>query len=196
MATIRSLCVFCGSSPGRDPAFAEAAAVLGRLLAERRITLVYGGGHVGLMGVVADATLAAGGEVHGVITRSLQRQEIAHPGLTRLEVTGSMHARKAAMAAASDGVVMLPGGLGTLDEFFEAATWTQLGIQRTPCGILNVHGYFDPLIALLDHATGERLLRPEHRDLIAVGTEPGPLLDRLTAWEPVAVEKWLDRPEA
>jgi uncharacterized protein (TIGR00730 family) len=196
MATIRSLCVFCGSSPGRDPGFAEAAVGLGRLLGERRITLVYGGGHVGLMGVVADAALAAGGDVHGVITRSLEQQEIAHPGLTRLDVTDSMHERKATMAAASDGVVMLPGGLGTLDEFFEAATWTQLGIQRTPCGILNIQGFFDPLIALLDHATGERFLRPEHRASIAVESEAERLLDRLMAWEPVVVGKWLDRPGA
>jgi len=196
MGTVRSICVYCGSSPGRDPAFREAASSVGRLLAERRIALVYGGGHVGLMGVVADAALAAGGEVHGVITRALQRKEVAHRGLTRLTVTGSMHDRKRAMAEASDGFLMLPGGIGTLEEFFEAATWTQLGIQSKPCGILNVKGFFDPLVSLLDLSMQERFLRPEHRDLIASESEPDLLVDRLLAWEPVLVEKWLDRPEA
>jgi uncharacterized protein (TIGR00730 family) len=196
VATVRSICVYCGSSPGRDPEFTQAAGVLGRLLAERRITLVYGGGHVGLMGVVADATMAADGEVHGVITRALQQKEVAHQGLSRLEVTESMHERKAAMAEASDGFIMLPGGLGTLEEFLEAATWTQLGIQNKPCGILNVDGYFDPLIALLDKSTEQRFLRREHRELIAVETDPESLVDRLIAWESVAIDKWLDRPEA
>jgi uncharacterized protein (TIGR00730 family) len=196
VATVRSICVYCGSSPGRDPEFTQAAGVLGRLLAERRITLVYGGGHVGLMGVVADATMAADGEVHGVITRALQQKEVAHQGLSRLEITESMHERKAAMAEASDGFIMLPGGLGTLEEFLEAATWTQLGIQNKPCGILNVDGYFDPLIALLDKSTEQRFLRREHRELIAVETDPESLVDRLIAWESVAIDKWLDRPEA
>jgi uncharacterized protein (TIGR00730 family) len=166
---------------------------LGRLLAERQITLVYGGGHVGLMGVIADAAMAAGGEVHGVITRALQQREVAHLGLSRLQVTESMHARKTAMADASDAFVMLPGGLGTLEEFFEAATWTQLGIQSKPCGILNVSGYFDPLIELLDRSLRERFLRRAHRDQLVVETEPESLLERLTAWEPVVVDKWLDR---
>jgi uncharacterized protein (TIGR00730 family) len=195
MATVRSICVYCGSSPGRDPAFAAAAGSLGRLLAERQITLVYGGGHVGLMGVVADATMAAGGEVHGVITRALQQKEVAHQGLTQLKIAESMHDRKAAMAQESDGFIMLPGGIGTLEEFFEVATWTQLGIQSKPCGILNVNGFFDPLIALLDHSTEQRFLRREHRDLIVLESEPASLVDRLIAWEPVVVEKWLDWPE-
>jgi uncharacterized protein (TIGR00730 family) len=185
-AVFRSICVYCGSSPGRDPEFAGAAAALGRLLADRRITLVYGGGHVGLMGVLADATMAAGGEVYGVITRALQR----------MEVTESMHERKAAMAEASDGFIMLPGGLGTLEEFFEAATWTQLGIQSKPCGILNVKGYFDPLIALLDRSTEQRFLREEHRNSIVVESQVEALVDRLIAWTPLVVEKWLDLPEA
>jgi uncharacterized protein (TIGR00730 family) len=193
MASIRAICVYCGSSPGRDPRFAKAAASLGRLLAGRGITLVYGGGHVGLMGVVADAAMAAGGEVHGVITRALQQKEVAHRGLTRLQITESMHDRKAAMAAASDAFIMLPGGLGTLEEFFEAATWTQLGIQSKPCGILNVNGYFDPLVALLVRSVEERFLREEHRDLMAVESEPVLLVDRLMAWKPVSVEKWIDR---
>jgi len=192
----RALCVFCGSSPGRDPAFARVATALGRVLAERRITLVYGGGHVGLMGVVADAALAAGGEVHGVITRALLDREVGHQGLTRLDVTESMHERKATMAEAADGFIMLPGGLGTLEEFFEAATWTQLGIQSKPCGILNVEGFFDPLLALLDQSTEQRFLRAEHRDLIVVESEPEAMVDRLFDWIPVVAEKWLDRQDS
>ncbi len=196
MTAIRSICVFCGSSPGRDPEFARAAGDLGRLLAEREITLVYGGGHVGLMGVIADAAMDAGGDVHGVITRALQRKEVAHGGLRRLQVTESMHERKMAMADASDGVIMLPGGLGTLEEFFEAATWTQLGIQSKPCGILDVGGYFDPLIQLLDRSVEERFLRREHRDQLVIDAEPASLVDRLAAWEPGDVDKWLNRRES
>jgi len=147
------------------------------------------------MGVVADATMAAGGRVHGVITRALQEKEVAHQDLSRLDITESMHERKAAMAEASDGFIMLPGGLGTLEEFFEAATWTQLGIQNKPCGILNVGGYFDPLIALLNHSVEQRFLRREHRELLVVDSEPESLLNHLMSWEPVVVDKWLDRPE-
>jgi uncharacterized protein (TIGR00730 family) len=190
MAAIRSVCVYCGSSPGRDAAFVQSAEDLGRLLADRRITLVYGGGHVGLMGAIADATMAAGGQVHGVITRALERKEVAHQGLGRLQITESMHDRKAAMAEASDGFIMLPGGLGTLEEFFEAATWTQLGIQSKPCGVLNVGGYFDPLIDLLNQFVEQRFLRPEHRDQIVVDPEPEALVEALFAWEPVGVDKW------
>ncbi len=147
------------------------------------------------MGVVADATMAAGGRVHGVITRALQEKEVAHQGLSRLDVTESMHERKAAMAEASDGFIMLPGGIGTLEEFFEAATWTQLGIQDKPCGILNVRGYFDPLIALLDHSVEQRFLRQEHRERVVADSDPESLLNQLMSWEPVVVDKWLDRPE-
>jgi hypothetical protein len=193
VAIIRSICVYCGSSPGRDPAFARAAADFGQLLAERQITLVYGGGQVGLMGLLADATLAAGGEAHGVITRALEQKEVAHRNLSRLQITESMHDRKLAMAEASDGFVMLPGGLGTLEEFFEAATWTQLGIQRKPCGILNIGGYFDPLIDLLDHSVEERFLRREHRDQLVVDSDPASLVDTLIRWVPAVVDKWLDR---
>jgi len=196
MADIRSVCVYCGSSPGLDPAFGQAATDLGRLLAERQITLVFGGGHVGLMGLLADATLSAGGEVHGVITRALEEKEVAHLGLSRLQVTASMHDRKAAMAEASDGFIMLPGGLGTLDEFFEAATWTQLGIQSKPCGILNIGGYFDPLIDLLDRSVDERFLRPEHRAQLVVDSDPASLIEALVGWIPVIIDKWLDRTES
>lgn len=193
MPNIQSICVFCGSSPGRDPAFAQAASDLGRLLVERQIALVFGGGHVGLMGLIADASLDAGGNVHGVITRALEEKEVAHRGLSRLQVTDSMHERKAQMAAASDAFIMLPGGLGTFEEFFEAATWTQLGIQSKPCGILNIGGYFDPLIDLLDRCVEERFLHQEHRGQLVVDSDPASLIDSLVRWEPIAVDKWLDR---
>jgi uncharacterized protein (TIGR00730 family) len=190
--SLSSVAVYCGSSPGADPAFAAAAAALGRLLAERGIRLVYGGGHVGLMGVVADACLAAGGEVHGVITRALEAKELAHRGLTSLAVVETMHQRKEAMADLVGGFVMLPGGFGTLDEFFEVLTWTQLGIHAKPCGVLDVAGYFAPLRDLLEAATQQRFLRPGHRDLVIMDTDPGRLLDRLDEWQPVVVDKWLD----
>lgn len=191
--SLSSVAVYCASSPGADPAFAAAAAALGRLLAERGIRLVYGGGHVGLMGVVADACLAGGGEVHGVITRALEAKETAHRGLTSLAVVQTMHQRKEAMADLAGGFVMLPGGFGTLDEFFEVLTWTQLGIHAKPCGVLDVAGYFAPLRDLLEAATRQRFLRPGHRDLVIMDSEPGRLLDRLEEWQPVVVDKWLDR---
>ena len=187
------MAVYCGSSPGVDPAFAAAAASLGRLLAERGIHLVYGGGHVGLMGVLADAMLAEGGHVHGVITRALEEREVAHRGLTSLLVVETMHERKAKMADRADGFIMLPGGFGTLDEFFEAVTWTQLGVHTKPCGILDVNGYFEPLGALLREGARQRFLRPEHHDLVLVDSDPASMLARLESWIPVPVEKWLDR---
>lgn len=190
-----AVAVFCGSSPGADPAFAEAAASFGRLLAERGVRLVYGGGEVGLMGVLANATLAAGGAVHGVITRALDEKEIAHRGLTSLTVVETMHERKAAMADAADAFVMLPGGFGTLDEFFEAATWTQLGIHVKACGVLDVGGYFDALRSFLDGAVTARLLRAEHRGFLLFDSDPGALLDQLGTWKPGSLDKWLDRSE-
>jgi uncharacterized protein (TIGR00730 family) len=192
---LSSVAVYCASSLGADRAFAAAAESLGRTLAEREIRLVYGGGHVGLMGVVADAVLAGGGEVHGVITRALEAKEIAHRGLTSLEVVETMHERKAAMADKADGFIMLPGGFGTLDEFFEVITWTQLGIHAKPCGVLDVGGYFTPLRELLDTATRHGFVRPEHRDMVIVESEPARVLDRLSEWEPLFVPKWLDRTE-
>jgi uncharacterized protein (TIGR00730 family) len=192
---LSSVAVYCGSSPGADPAFAAGAAALGRLLAERGVRLVYGGGQVGLMGVVADACLAGGGEVHGVITRALAAKELAHRGLTSLAVVQTMHERKEAMADLAGGFVMLPGGFGTLDEFFEVLTWTQLGIHAKPCGVLDVAGYFAPLRDLLEAATRQRFVRPGHRDLVIMDTEPGRLLDRLDEWQPTVVDKWLDLPQ-
>jgi hypothetical protein len=190
---VRSVCVFCGSNSGADPAYEAAAVALGEALARRGLRLVYGGGRVGLMGVIADAVLNAGGQVRGVITRALEAKEVAHHGLTELLVVESMHERKATMADASDGFVMLPGGFGTLDEFFEAVTWTQLGIHTKPCGILDVNHYFDPLRAFLDHAVDQRFVRAEHRAFIIDETDPEALLDKLAAWHPEHLDKWLDR---
>lgn len=192
---LSSVCVFCGSSPGADPVFLESAREFGRLLAQRGLGLVYGGGHVGLMGALADAVLAEGGEVRGVITRALDAKEVAHRGLTDLQVVDTMHQRKAAMADRADAFVMLPGGLGTWEEFIEALTWTQLGIHQKPCAILDVVGFFDPLVAQLDAATRQRFIRPEHRAMVIVDSDPEVVLDRLAAWQPVALDKWLDRSE-
>ena len=192
---LRAVAVYCGSNRGADPVYARAAASLGRLLAERGIRLVYGGGDVGLMGVLADAVRDAGGEVLGVITRALVDREVAHPGLTNLTVVETMHERKAAMADLADGFVMMPGGFGTLDEFFEVVTWTQLGVHVKPCGILNVNGFFDPLLAQIAQAAEQRFLRHDHRNLVIVEQDPDRLIDRLGSWVPVVVDKWLDRSE-
>ncbi len=188
---MKRVCVFCGSSPGTRPVYAEAARSMGRLLAERGIGLVYGGGRVGLMGEVADAVLAAGGEVTGVIPRGLMEREVGHRGLTTLHVTGTMHERKALMVDLSDGFVALPGGYGTLDELCEALTWSQLGIHARPCGILNVDGYFDALLALFDHAVREGFVREPHRALVLEASEPAALLDAMARFRPAATEKWI-----
>jgi uncharacterized protein (TIGR00730 family) len=190
---ISSVAVYCGSNQGTDPAYTRAAACLGRTLAERRLRLVYGGGHVGLMGTVADAVTQHGGEAHGVITEALQAMEIAHEGLTSLKVVKTMHERKAAMADAADAFIMLPGGFGTFDEFFEAVTWTQLGIHAKPCGVLDTAGFFAPLGALLDGAVTAGFVHPAHRDMVVMDDDPARLLDRLADWKPVTVSKLLDR---
>jgi uncharacterized protein (TIGR00730 family) len=179
---MRSVCVFCGSSLGNRPEYADAATDLAGVLAGAGIRLVYGGASVGIMGVLADAVLAAGGEAVGVIPQALTGKEIAHPGLTEQHVTVSMHERKALMAELSDGFVALPGGYGTLEEFAEVLTWTQLGIQRKPCGLLDVAGFFGPLLRFLDHATAEGFVRPENRGLVLSDTEPERLLQRMAAW--------------
>ncbi|RQH86978.1 TIGR00730 family Rossman fold protein [Pseudomonas aeruginosa] len=191
--TLRSVCVFCGASPGASPVYQEAAMALGRHLAERGLTLVYGGGAVGLMGTVADAALAAGGEVIGIIPQSLQEAEIGHKGLTRLEVVDGMHARKARMAELADAFVALPGGLGTLEELFEVWTWGQLGYHAKPLGLLEVNGFYDPLLTFLDHLVDERFVRAEHRGMLQRGASPEALLDALAAWTPSVAPKWVDR---
>ena len=189
---MRRVCVYAGSNPGSDPAYADAAKVLAGLLAERGIGLVYGGGKVGLMGVLADAALAAGGQVIGVMPQALVDREIGHRGLTELRIVGSMHDRKALMADLSDAFVAVPGGIGTLEELIEVYTWSQLGIHSKACGVLNVRGYYDALAAFLDHAAEEGFLRPQHRAVLSVAADPGELLDRLAAFEPPAVRKWLE----
>jgi uncharacterized protein (TIGR00730 family) len=189
---VQRVCVYAGSNPGNDPAYADAATAFARLLAERGIGLVYGGGKVGLMGVLADTALAAGGEVIGVMPQALVDREIGHRGLTELRVVGSMHDRKALMADLSDAFVAIPGGIGTLEELIEVYTWSQLGIHDKACGVLNVRGYYDPLAAFLDHAVEEGFLRPQHRAVLSVAADPGELLDRLAAFEPPTVGKWLE----
>jgi uncharacterized protein (TIGR00730 family) len=166
---------------------------MGRTLAERGIRLVYGGGHVGLMGVLADSAMAAGGDAIGVITEGLQLREVGHKGLPELRVVPSMHERKAVMATLSEAFVALPGGAGTLDELFEAWTWTQLGIHRKPVGFLNTAGYYDPLLTFLDRAVAERFIRPDDRASLVVDTDPGALLDRLDTAVLPALDKWIDR---
>ena len=188
---MNTICVYCGSSPGRDPAYAAAAHAVGRLLAETGRTLVYGGGHVGLMGAVADAALAAGGKVIGVIPRALEEKELAHDGLTELRVVGSMHERKAIMADLADGFLALPGGLGTLEELFETWTWGQLGLHAKPYGLLNVAGFYDPLLALVDHMVDERFVGPAHRELLLVDSAPERLLERMAAHHVASLPRWL-----
>ena len=190
---LSAVAVYCGSNLGSEPAYAAGATALGRVLAERGIRLVWGGGQVGLMGTVADAVLGGGGQAFGVITHALKAKEVAYDGLAELQVVATMHERKAAMADAADAFVMLPGGFGTFDEFFEVVTWTQLGIHAKPCGILDVGGYFGALGAMLDAAVTAGFVRDAHRDMIIVDDDPGRLLDRLSAWTPVTVGKWLDR---
>jgi hypothetical protein len=184
-------CVFCGSSTGLNPAFAAQARVLGAELARRGIGVVYGGGNVGLMGVVADAALAAGGEVIGVIPHGLVARELAHRGVTELHVVNSMHERKALMASFSDAFIAMPGGFGTLEEFCEAVTWTQLGVHSKPCGVLNVAGFYDALLAFFAHALGEQFLRPTHGDIVVAEADPLRLIDRLGAWIPPNVARWI-----
>ena len=180
----RWICVYAGSSAGADPAYAKAAGALAEALVARGYGLVYGGGRVGLMGAVADGVMRAGGEVVGVIPRALDRREVAHREITELRVVESMHERKAAMADLACAFVALPGGLGTIEELAEVATWTQLGIQHKPIGLLDVRGYWAPLVELLDHAVREGFLRSPHRDLIQRADDPGRLLDALERWEP------------
>ena len=192
---MKSICVFCGSSFGTEPAYEEGARHLGQTLAETSITLVYGGGNVGLMSVAADAAIEAGGEVIGVIPEALMRREIGHPGLTNLHVVASMHERKAKMAEFSEGFVALPGGTGTLEELFEVLTWAQLGEHNKPCGLLNIAGYYGPLLSVFDHMVEKGFLKERHREMLLVEREPAALLERFAHYEPPRVAKWIDRSE-
>ncbi|MDA0205047.1 MAG: TIGR00730 family Rossman fold protein [Acidobacteria bacterium] len=189
------ICVFCGSSFGRGATYKAAAETLGHLFAERNITLVYGGARVGLMGAVADAVLGAGGQVVGVIPSSMLDREIAHEGLTKLHVVGSMHERKALMANLSQAFIALPGGFGTLEEFCEILTWGQLGLHQKPVALLNVDGYYDDLLALFDKAFSEQFIRAEHRQLIIHAADPANILDQFANYQPPTVQKWLDPDE-
>jgi uncharacterized protein (TIGR00730 family) len=173
-------CVFCGSSPGNDPRFVAHATALGRAFAERGIELVYGGGRIGLMGAVADAVLAGGGRVIGIIPHALERREVAHHGITDLRIVGSMHERKALMAELSDGFIALPGGFGTFEEYCEAVTWVQLGIQHKPCLLANLNGYYDPLIALFDQAVSAGFVSAENRAIVRIVPTIDALLDALS----------------
>ena len=187
---MKRVCVFCGSNPGVREDYRNSAQALARALAGRALGLVYGGGNVGLMGKLADSMLQAGGEVIGVIPRSLVAKEVAHHGVTELRIVDTMHERKALMNDLSDAFIALPGGFGTLDEFFEILTWSQLGIHGKPSGLLNVAGYYDRLLAMLDHAVAEGFLRPAHRDLVIADSDVDALLLRLAAFVPVPVGKW------
>jgi uncharacterized protein (TIGR00730 family) len=192
---MKSVCVFCGSSPGNDPVHAEGARAMGTEIARRGLTLVYGGGAVGLMGIVADAALAAGGEVHGVIPRALREKEVGHNGLTRLEVVETMHIRKARMAELSDGFIAMSGGIGTFEEIFEIWTWGQLGIHGKPLGFFNIAGFYDPLAAFLDNTASAGFLRQAHRDMAMTESEPAALLDKMAAYKPLAQIKWVEKDE-
>lgn len=188
-AALKRICVFCGSNAGARPEYAAGARELATHLASRGLGLVYGGGNVGLMGIIADAMLEAGAEVIGVIPRSLVEREVAHHGVTKLHVVQTMHERKAMMNELCDAFIAMPGGFGTLEELFEVLTWSQLGYHRKPCGLLNVGGFFDPLEAMLDHGVTEQFLRPAHRALLIAESSPARLLDRLEGFVPVTAGK-------
>jgi len=184
---VKRICVFCGAAEGARPAYAEAARRFGAELVARGLGLVYGGCAIGMMGILADTVLARGGEVIGVIPERLASRELAHTGLTELRVVGSMHERKATMASLVDGFAVLPGGLGTLDETFEALTWAQLGLHGKPVGALNVEGYWDGLRRLIEHAVRERFIAPEHAELLLFADTPAELLDGFARWRAPAV---------
>ena len=190
---LKRLCVFCGSNVGTRDVYGQAARALGNEMARREIGLVYGGGKVGLMGVLADAILDAKGEALGVIPDHLMLKEVEHRGLTELRVVGTMHERKALMADLADGFIALPGGFGTYDEFCEIVTWAQLGLHQKPCGILNVAGFFDSLLSMFDHATQEGFIRADHRTMLRVSSDVKTLLDEMETYRAPIVEKWLTR---
>ena len=189
---IKNICVYCGSSPGKNPAYAQAASALAKELRARDIGLVFGGGAVGIMGVVADAMLEAGGEVVGVIPKALAKKEVAHYGLSKLHVVPSMHERKAMMADLADGFIALPGGWGTLEEIFEMLTWAQLGFHEKPCGLLNIEGYFDGLIGFLENSFEQQFVKDLYRPLLMTTDSPAVLLDQFSTYKAPRVRKWMD----
>ena len=190
---MKSICVYCGSADGISQDFVAAAHLTGLTLARRGLTLIYGGGCTGLMGAVADGVLEAGGEAVGVIVENMNTPALAHPGLTRMEVIPLIHQRKARMYELSDGYIALPGGYGTLDELFETLTWAQIGVHEKPVGLLNINGYYDSLLAMLDRATAEKFLFPEHRRSLLCDSDPSRLLDAMRKHQPPheAVKRWM-----
>ena len=192
---MKSITVFCGSNSGFRTDYAEAARALAQIFVRQNIRLVYGGGNVGLMGIIADEVMRRGGEVVGIIPDSLDQKEVGHRGITELRVVSSMHERKALMAELADGFIAMPGGIGTFEEFFEILTWAQLGFHEKPCAILNIAGYYDGLLALCDNAVTEGFLRPAHRQLILEDSNPEFLLEKMRNLKPLPVEKWIDREE-
>ena len=193
---MKSICVYCGSSPGASPAYAEAARTLARNMVDRNIALVYGGGNVGLMGIIASEILRLGGEATGVIPTALLEKELGHHGLTKLHVVNNMHERKALMAELSDGFIAMPGGMGTMEELFEVLTWAQLGFHAKPIGLLNANGFYDSLIAFVEQMVGERFLTAEQSLLMMSETAPDKLLERFIRFQPTYSSKWLDRETA
>jgi uncharacterized protein (TIGR00730 family) len=193
--TLQSLCVYCGSNAGRHPEYADQARAFARELVQRGLDLVYGGSSIGIMGTVADAVLAEGGRVIGVIPEALIKKELAHHHLTELHVVKSMHERKTMMVEKAEGFVALPGGVGTLEELFETWTWAQLGLHKKPCGLLNIAGYYDKLAAFLDHTVEEAFMQPQHRTMLIIERDPAALLDRYANYVAPEVSKWIGRPE-
>lgn len=192
MSKLKSICVFCGSKSGNDPQYQRSAIELGHLMAQRNITLVYGGGSVGLMGVIADAVLESGGQVIGVIPRQLATQELIHPGVTEMHIVEDMHTRKAKMSEYSDAFIAMPGGFGTLEELFEVVSWVQLGIYSKPMGLLNTSGFYDPLLNMVEHCIETEFIKPKYRDLIIADETPSTLIDHLQRHELPLIEKILD----
>lgn len=195
MPELKRICVFCGSSSGILPEYSQAAENVGRLLVKQGLSLVYGGGKVGLMGTIADSVLSAGGEVIGVIPHALMLKEVGHTGLTKLRIVNTMHERKALMAELSDAFIALPGGYGTLDEFCEILTWAQLGLHNKPCGILNVNGYYDSLLDLFQKSVAEGFLRKQHADMLMIENDPEVLLEKMSSYEAPQIEKWITQDE-
>jgi uncharacterized protein (TIGR00730 family) len=189
---MKRISIFCGSSRGNDPEYSAAAAAMGRELVRRDIELVFGGGKVGLMGIIADTVLRAGGRATGVIPKGLVAREVGHDGLSELHIVGTMHERKALMARLSDGFIAMPGGIGTFEELFEIWTWAQLGMHRKPIGVLNVGGYYDPMIAMVEEAVRAEFLKPVTRQMLMVDSVPERLLDRFETWQPPDVMHWID----
>lgn len=192
---MKSICIYCGSNPGRQEAYSGAARDLARSLVSRNLKLVYGGASVGIMGLIADTVLELGGQAVGVIPEALVRKEVAHPNLSELHVTQSMHERKTLMAELSDGFIAMPGGIGTLEEIFEIWTWAQLGFHEKPCGLLNVEGYFDSLTTFLDHAVAEQFVKKTHRSMLIVDSAPETMLERFSRYEPPTIKKWVGKAE-